>query len=97
MRISRPPSVAGVSLGGDGSAYVFERQGDGSWIEVDQLAASDGEMGDFFGFSVSLSEGYAVIGAFADRDLGFESGSAYVFELQVDGSWLEVATTPVQK
>ena len=38
-----------------GSAYTFERQGDGSWLEVDKLLASDGGDLDTFGQSVSLS------------------------------------------
>jgi len=79
------------SLLGAGSVYVFERQGDGSWLEVDQLTASDGESGDFFGFSVSISEDGAIVGAWADKDTGPDSGSAYMFERQGDGSWLEVA------
>ena len=78
-------------LGSDsGSAYVFERQGDGSWLEVDKLIASDGAAIDRFGISVSLSGDYALVGAYWDDDLGQQSGSAYVFERQGDGSWLEV-------
>ena len=79
-------------LGTDsGSAYVFERQGDGSWLEIDKLTASDGAALDQFGISVSLSEGTrALVGAWMDDDLGSNSGSAYVFERQGDGSWLEV-------
>ncbi|MCH7638299.1 MAG: hypothetical protein IH855_02385 [Bacteroidetes bacterium] len=73
-----------------GSAYVFERQGDGSWLEVDKLTASDGAADDVFGISVSLSGDHALVGANGDDDLGSASGSAYVFERQEDGSWLEV-------
>ena len=74
-----------------GSAYVFERQGDGSWLEVDKLTASDGAADDWFGRSVSLSGDRALVGARYDDDLGEDSGSAYVFERQRDGSWLETA------
>jgi len=73
-----------------GSAYVFERQGDGSWLEVAKLTASDGAAGDVFGNAVSLSDDRALVGAFEDDDIGDRSGSAYVFEQQGDGSWLEV-------
>jgi hypothetical protein len=69
---------------------VFERQGDGSWLEVDKLNASDGAADDRFGGSVSLSGTRALVGAEFDDDLGDLSGSAYVFERQGDGSWLEV-------
>ncbi len=71
-----------------GSAYVFERQGDGSWLEVDKLTASDGAANDFFGLSASLSGDRALVGANGDSD---SNGSAYVYERQGDGSWLEVA------
>ncbi len=73
-----------------GSAYVFERQGDGSWLEVAKLTASDGAAGDVFGNAVSLSDDRALVGAFEDDDIGDRSGSSYVFERQGDGSWLEV-------
>lgn len=37
---------------GQGSAYVFNRQG-GSWVETQKLTASDGATGDHFGWSVA--------------------------------------------
>ena len=74
-----------------GSAYVYERQGDGSWLEVFKLTASDGTAMDWFGFSVSLLGDRALVGAHLNDDLGDNSGSAYVFEQQEDDSWLEVA------
>ena len=67
-------------LGTDsGSAYVFERQGDGTWLEVAKLTASDGAAVDYFGVSVSLSGDRALVGACCDDDLGDNSGSAYIF------------------
>ena len=65
---------------GTGSAYVYERQGDGSWLEVFELTASDAALGDFFGFSVSLSGDRALVGAYLDDDMGTSSGSAYVYD-----------------
>ncbi|MCH7977253.1 MAG: T9SS type A sorting domain-containing protein, partial [Bacteroidetes bacterium] len=64
---------------------------DGTWIEWAKLTASDGTAGDFFGHSVSLSRDRALVGAAYDGDLGSLSGSAYVFEQQQDGTWIEVA------
>ena len=57
-----------------GSAYVFNRTGT-TWTQQQKLLASDGETGDFFGFSVSLAGNTALIGA-RDDDT---KGSAYVF------------------
>ena len=68
-----------------GAAYIFELE-DGTWVERQKLAANDGEAGDWFGYSVSISdgyatgEGYAIVGAIYDDDDGFNSGSAYVFK-----------------
>ncbi|MCH7975859.1 MAG: T9SS type A sorting domain-containing protein, partial [Bacteroidetes bacterium] len=80
----------GLAGSGCGSAYIFERQEDGSWLEVAKLTASDGAALDRFGLSVSLSADLAIVGAHLDDDLGTDSGSAYVFERQEDSSWLEV-------
>ena len=74
-----------------GSVYVYERQGDGSWLEVAKLNASDGEANNLFGSSVSLSGDRAIIGANLEDEIAEDSGASYVFERQGDGSWLEVA------
>ncbi|MDG2053622.1 MAG: FG-GAP repeat protein, partial [Phycisphaerales bacterium] len=73
-----------------GSAYVYERDGAGNWNEVQKLTASDGAAEDYFGFSVSISGDYAVIGAPHDDDTGPDSGSAYIFERDGLGNWNEV-------
>ena len=73
-----------------GSAYVFERDGAGNWIEVQKLTAFDGAVSDIFGSRVSISGDYAVISAFLDDDNGIDSGSAYVFERDGLGNWNEV-------
>ncbi len=61
-----------------GSAYVFTRSGT-SWTQQAKLTASDGEYGDYFGYSVSLDGDTALIGANSDDDNGDYSGSTYVF------------------
>ncbi|MCH7820039.1 MAG: T9SS type A sorting domain-containing protein [Candidatus Marinimicrobia bacterium] len=67
-----------------GSAYVFKRTGT-SWAQEANLLASDGAIGYFFGFPVSISGSYAVVGASGDG-----SGSAYVFK-RSGTSWAEEA------
>ena len=61
-----------------GSAYVFTRS-DTIWTQQTKLLASDGAAGDLFGWSVSLDNDTALIGAYWDDDNGNKSGSAYVF------------------
>jgi hypothetical protein len=61
-----------------GSAYVFNRTGT-TWTHQAKLLASDGAEVDNFGYSVSLDDNTAIIGAYLDDDNGDYSGSAYVF------------------
>ncbi len=72
-----------------GSAYVFTRNGSGTWEETSILNASDFRDGsgyyDVFGDAVALSGNYALIGSQSDDedDTGGnplnEAGSAFVF------------------
>jgi len=62
-----------------GMAYIFKRNGT-TWSEEAKLTASDGEEFDKFGCSVSIDEGYAIVGAECDDDNGDYSGSAYIFK-----------------
>jgi len=66
-----------------GAAYVFDRNfgGTNNWGQTLKLTASDAATLDTFGLSVSISGDTAIVGAQADDDTGFSSGSAYVFEL----------------
>ena len=69
-----------------GTAYIFKRVGS-NWIEQAKLTASDGEAEDYFGWSVSLSGNYAIIGASGNDS---SPGGAYIFKL--DGTnWVEQA------
>jgi hypothetical protein len=64
--------------GASGSVYVFTRTST-IWTQQAKLIASDSGAGDHFGWSVSLSDDTALIGAVGDDDNGVDSGSAYVF------------------
>ena len=85
--------LGGNPKGDAGSAYIFKRDGE-SWSQEAKIVASDRNSLDQFGFSVSLSGDYAIIGArYEDQDsLGNNtlsaSGSAYIFKR--NGSlWLQ--------
>jgi hypothetical protein len=69
-----------------GSAYVFIRTGT-TWTQQAKLHASDGAANDYFSISVSINNGYAVVGADGD-DSG--RGSAYVFK-RSGTSWTQEA------
>ncbi|MCF7809898.1 T9SS type A sorting domain-containing protein [bacterium] len=61
-----------------GSAYIFVRDGT-DWTQQAKLTANDAAPDDRFGYSVSISGYYAVVGARGDDDDGEWSGSAYIF------------------
>ena len=64
-----------------GLSFVHAASGQCDPQEVAKLLASDGAAGDSFGYSVSVSGGTALVGAYLDDDSGESSGSAYVFDL----------------
>ncbi|MFH2064494.1 MAG: putative Ig domain-containing protein [Pseudomonadota bacterium] len=63
---------------GSGSAFIFKRDGV-NWLEHTQLTASDAEKLDFFGGSVSIKHGFAIVGASGNDDAGLQSGAAYIY------------------
>jgi len=79
---------------GSGSAYIFERQSDGSWIQVQKLTAGNPSVNAFYGGAVGLSGDRAIVGAdFAIDSNGNQIGTAYIYERQSDGSWDETIIT----
>ena len=70
------------SVGTDaGSAYVFTRSGS-TWSQRTKVVAADAAAGDFFGFSIAMSGGTLVAGAYRDDTAaGVDAGSAYVITL----------------
>ena len=77
-----------------GSAYIFHYDGE-HWVEEAKLSASDGEEGDWFGHSVSISGQYAFISAVSDDTVGAVSGSVYVFKHE-GTDWIEEQKILVQ-
>jgi hypothetical protein len=73
-----------------GVAYVFSRDFEGRWTQSPKLTASDGASDDKFGRSVSIYEPLAVVGAWNENTNGTQSGSAYLFQKDVNGTWSEV-------
>jgi hypothetical protein len=85
-------AAAGAPFGGpalSGLVAIHARTPAG-WLLVDELAASDGALGDAFGSEVALDGDRLVVGAVWKAGPGFHSGAAYVFE-RVGGAWTETA------
>ncbi len=70
-----------------GSAYIYHYNGS-NWVELQKLIASDGADSDYFGYSVSISGDYAIVGAYGDDDHGSSSGSAYIYHYN-GSNWIE--------
>jgi len=72
-----------------GAVHVFNQAPDGTWSEVQQLLASDGQADATFGNAIVFNDTTAVIGAYGTPVNGnFSQGAAYVFTL-AGGSWTQ--------
>jgi len=67
----------GNTLEDAGSAYIFKRDGNGVWNEVQNISPIEG---DYFGSSVGLSGDYAVVGNLEKSHLCFDEGFVTLFE-----------------
>ena len=77
-----------------GAAHLFRYDPDSpKWEYEATLTASDGDMGDLFGFSLAIDGNVILIGARDDENDGLDqSGSAYIFRYDPDTSgWVEEA------
>jgi hypothetical protein len=78
VSLSGTRALIGSPTGSDGftgSGYIFTFDG-ATWSQTAELRAFDGELEDNFGYSVSLSEDRALIGAPYDNS---SAGSVYMF------------------
>jgi hypothetical protein len=66
-----------------GSAYIFKREGE-VWNYAGKFYAFDGLSGDWFGYSVSISGDYAIVGAYYDDTTTTDTGSAHIFKREGD-------------
>ncbi len=82
MLIGAGQETIGALGYGQGAAYIFELQNDGSWLEATRIFAQDGEHLQYFGRAVALQGDRAVAGV-----LG--ANTAYVFDRQSDGAWVQ--------
>lgn len=71
-----------------GSAYVFQRNQDGSdnWGFVKKLMADNPTARDFFGSAVAVNGDIAIVGVPRDDEKGTDAGAAYLFERNQGGS-----------
>ena len=76
---------------GAGSAFILQNIA-GTWTQIQKIIASDRGGQDHFGYSVSISGDYIIVGAFdEDHDVAglnpkINSGSAYIYQ-NIAGTW----------
>jgi hypothetical protein len=73
-----------------GAAYVFTRTS-GVWTEQAKLTASDAAINHNFGRSVALSKETLAVGAPGHNAKGANTGAAYAFLRDDDGTWTQQA------
>ena len=71
-----------------GSAYVFARENNQTWVQEAKLIAEDGVAGDQFGWSAGIHEGAAIIGAHRYPN---RTGCAYIFAKESNNTWVQEA------
>jgi hypothetical protein len=72
-----------------GTAYIFVRNGS-DWSLQQKVSADDGIPNAQFGVSVAIDSDKIIVGAFKDKTLGVEKGSAYIFTHN-NGNWTQQA------
>ncbi|MBI3817863.1 MAG: S8 family serine peptidase [Planctomycetes bacterium] len=73
-----------------GRSYVFEKSPLNNWVQTAELGAFDAFPGDQFGFSVSISGDYAIVGApYKQVSSNPNVGAAYVFQRDSNGNWMQ--------
>jgi hypothetical protein len=62
-----------------GAAYIYSYDSHG-WSQSAKITAIDGGASDYLGYATSISDDYAIIGAYADDDVTTDTGAAYVYQ-----------------
>ncbi|MEX2379360.1 MAG: T9SS type A sorting domain-containing protein [Vicingaceae bacterium] len=73
-----------------GSAYIFEKDSNGDWIETQKIVASDRQVQDYFGKAVAIFENTAIVRASRDSTHQHKFHLTYFFEKDSLGKWVEV-------
>ena len=78
-----------------GAAYIFERNADGIWVEVQKIVATDEETGHGFGYLVTIADNQAIVGSRGPQSGGHgdhtlsEANAVYIYERNAAGRWQE--------
>ncbi len=85
--------VGAVNTAEPGLAYVLEMEA-GAWVEKARVTGASTTGNDQFGYTVALDGDRFAVGAANDSPGGGNTGAAYAFERQTDGTWVRSALVP---
>nr|WP_294860090.1 T9SS type A sorting domain-containing protein [uncultured Fluviicola sp.] len=76
-----------------GAAYLFERNTNNDWIQIQKMSAPDRQQQDIFGYSVALDGSYALVGSLYNNlnatggNSMDNAGAAYLYENNGNTNW----------
>lgn len=70
-----------------GAVYLYEKNLQGTWQQVQKVSPSDGGSGDAFGLSIALRPPYMAVGAYQNNDPVSNTGAIYSFVQGEDQTW----------
>ncbi|MCZ4318395.1 T9SS type A sorting domain-containing protein [Aequorivita viscosa] len=70
-----------------GAAYIFEKDNQGTWVEVQKLVGNASTEGTQFGWSTDIQRNNIVVSA--PHAYGFETGEVYFYKRENSGTWTE--------
>ncbi|WGF91696.1 T9SS type A sorting domain-containing protein [Aequorivita marisscotiae] len=70
-----------------GAAYVFEKDNQGAWVEVQKLNGNASTEGTQYGWSTDIQRDYIVVSA--PHIFGLEAGEVYFYKRESSGTWVE--------
>ena len=69
-----------------GSAYIFERDSEGIWAEVQKLIGNPSSEPAQFGWGTAIQQDYITVSA--PHIYGFEAGEVYFYKRENSGTWV---------
>ena len=91
VAISGNQIIIGASGYDATGAFIYEKQSDNSWQEIQQLSAPDGQ-NYTYARDVAITENRIVIGDVGYTDVVYDQGETIVYEKGYNGLWNEVQT-----
>ncbi len=80
-----------------GAAYIYKKDLSGNWTQIARLTASDRAADDYFGYSVSIYNNFALVGAYNEEEADLsgngtviDAGSVYFFKNDGSDNWTQV-------